>query len=272
MQTLLTQVGIIEKHQGELICKLYHPSKTNTHSPQTSRSATSGYITINKSVIDFIIKMLEQYSVYDTPIALNDPNRLYIDSVKEVYSFYPKLLLEEINEDDEFSELLKLPKLIEEYSNNPDNDTAYLFEDVLTDGFNMFYNVDAVKRGGAAHTDIECLYRTKKKKFAVESKSTANKLLYINAGRLRQHREEIGGEYTIVVTSRYAPATPKDIKGTPIVIILASTFAEYLYNHIFHEIREIDYKDFDDIIINNLGQDISRLISDMTLNKFAANS
>ena len=63
----------------------------------------------------------------------------------------------------------------------------------------------------------------------------------------------------------------RDIKGTPIVIVLASTFAEYLYNHIFHEIRDIDYKDFDDIIVNNLGTDISQQISDLTLNKFATN-
>lgn len=68
------------------------------------------------------------------------------------------------------------------------------------------------------------------------------------------------------------PATKRDIKGTPIVIILASTFAEYLYNHIFHDVRNIDYSDFDDIIVNNLGQDVSGLISNLTLNKFAANS
>lgn len=170
------------------------------------------------------------------------------------------------------SKLLELPKLIEKYSNNPENETAYLFEDVLAEGFNMFYNVEAIKRGGAAHTDIECLYITKRKKFAVESKSTANKLLGINAGRLREQREEIGGEYTIVITSRYVPATRRDIKDSPIVIILANMFAEYLYSHIFHDVRNLDYADFDNIIVNNLGKDISGLISDLTLERFAANS
>ncbi|MBQ3589757.1 MAG: restriction endonuclease [Clostridia bacterium] len=271
MQTLLNQIGIIDKFQGEAICKLYHPSKPTSHSLPTARTATTGYIKINSNAEAFVSKMLCEYSCFDMPVQLNDPERLYIDCVKEVYSFYPQILLKEIGEDDELSQLLELPKLIEKYSNNPDNDTAYLFEDVLTDGFNMFYNVEAKKRGGAAHTDIECLYMTKKKKFAVESKSTANKLLGINAGRLREHREEIGGEYTIVVTSRYVPATKRDIKGAPIVIILANTFAEYLYNHIFHEIRNIDFKDFDDIIVNNLGKDVSDLISDLTLNKFATN-
>ncbi len=274
-QTLLEQVGIIKRCEGELVCKLYHPTKTNSKSLPTGRKATLGYIEIETAIKPFVVKMLEEYSCFDTPVSLDDNERLYIDCVKEVYNFYPQILLKEIGEDDDLSKLLELPKLIEEYSNNPENDTAYLFEDVLTEGFNMFYNVEANKRGGAAHTDIECLYKINvscRKKFAVESKSTANKLLGINAGRLREHREEIGGDYTIVVTSRYVPATKRDIKDTPIVIILASTFAEYLYNHIFHDVRDIDYKDFDDIIINNLGKDVSSLISNLTLNKFAANS
>lgn len=269
-QAFLNQIGIFDRHDGEIICKLYHPHKVGSHSPLTGRTATRGYITLNSDIKEFATKLLELYSCFAAPIFLQDPERLYIDCVKEIYGFYPQILLNEINEDTELVKYLELPKRIEEYANNPENDTAYLFEDVLTEGFNMFYNVEAKKRGGAAHTDIECLYITKKKKFAVESKSTANKLLGINAGRLREHREEIGGEYTIVVTPRYVPATRRDIKESPIVIILASTFAEYLYNHIFHDIRKIDYGDLDDIIIKHLGQDISGLISDMTLNKFAA--
>lgn len=271
-QAFLGQVGILDRHEGQFLCKLYHQLKSTSKSDQTGRNATLGYVTINSDVKEFVEKMLAKYSCFDKPVNLKDPERLYIDCVKEVYSFYPQLLLDEIGENDDLVKYLELPKRIEEYSNNPENDTAYLFEDVLTEGFNMFYNVQAKKRGGAAHTDIECLYITKKKKFAVESKSTAHKLLGLNAGRLREHREEIGGEYTIVVTPRYVPATKRDIKGTPIVIILASTFAEYLYNNIFHDVREIDYADFDDIIVKNLGNDISELISDMTLNKFAANS
>ena len=213
--------------------------------------------------------MAKEYSLYEKPIKLNDPERLYVDCVKEVYSFYPELLLQNIGEEEQLSTLLQLPKLIEEYANNQNNETAYLFEEVLARGFDMFSNVRAVRRGGAAHTDIECLYITRNKKFAVEAKSTANKLLGINAGRLREHREEIGGEYTIVVTPRYVPATRQDIQGTPIVIILASTLAEYLYNHIFHDVRDIDYADFDDIIMQNLGKDVSKQISDMTLDRFA---
>ncbi len=268
-QTLLEQIGLIDRHTGEVICKLFHPSNTNAKSPPTGRKATDGYITLNNSVQTFVTDMTREYSCFDTPIRLDDDERMTIDCIKEIFSFYPQILLNEIGEADELTSLLELPKLIEQYASNPNNSTAYLFENVLTEGFNMFHNVEAVTRGGAAHTDIECLYITRHKKFAVESKSTANKLLGINAGRLREHREEIGGEYTIVVTPRYVPATKRDIKDTPIVIVLASTFAEYLYNHIFHDVRDIDFEDFDSIITENLGQDISHLISNMTLEKFA---
>lgn len=269
-QKLLSSIGIIKVHEGESIGKLYHPGKANSKSLPTGRTVKNGYSSISPDLIPFIEKMLSLYSAFDSPLQLDDPYRMQLDVVKEIYSFYPQLLLNEIGEEDELqAKLLELPKLIEQYSNNPENDTAYLFEDVLTEGMNMFVNVEARKIGGAGHTDIECFYITRKKKFAVEAKSTANKLSGINSGRLREHRNQIGGEYTIVITSRYVPAAKRDILGNPIVIILANTFSEYLYNHIYHDLREIDYEDFDNIIVNNLGKDISGLISNMTMEKFA---
>lgn len=270
-QKLLATVGILSVCEGEKIGKLYHPVRPTGHSLPTGRYVKSGFSMIEPAQRDYITKLLLNYSVFEKPLRLDDDGRLKIDIIKEIYSFYPKILLEEIGEEtDEIqTKLLELPKRIEEYSQNPDNNTAYLFEDVLAEGFNMFVNVDARKIGGAGHTDIECLYLSCKKKFAVEAKSTANKLMGINSGRLREHRKEIGGEYTIVITPKYVPATKRDIYGNPIVIILASTFSEYLYNHIYHDVRDMDYKDFDNIIVNNLGTDISRLISDMTMQKFA---
>lgn len=260
---LFQSAGVLEKRNGELICKLQHGNTA------TFRKVTRNVVSIPKNLVSLVNELEQQYSYLDKPLFLNDTERLQIDIIKEIYSFYPDILLSAIGESKEMSKLLELPKLIEQYSNNPENETAYLFENILVEGFNMFYNVEAKGIGGAGHTDIECLYLTKKKKFAVEAKSTANKLLGISIGRLREHREEIGGEYTIVVTPRYVPATKRDIIGTPIVIILASTFAEYLYNCIDHNVREIDYEDFDNIIVNNLGKDISRSISTLTISKFA---
>lgn len=271
IQRLLETIGILTVEKGNSLVKLSHPVKSGSRSAPTSRTVRTGYASIAPTIKPFIEILLQRYSVFQVPLRLDDPDRMRLDIIKEIYSFYPIELLEAIGEqtDDLQIRLLELPKLIEKYSNNPNNDTSSLFEDVLVEGFNMFVNVEAKKFAGAGHTDIECLYITKRKKFAVEAKSTANKLLGINAGRLREHREEIGGEYTIVITPRYVPAAKRDIKGNPIVMILASTFSEYLYNHIHRDIREIDYEDFDRIIVSNLGSDISGLISNMTMEKFA---
>lgn len=265
VSTLFESARVLIKKEGEIICKLQH-GNTNTY-----RKITRNEVSIPDNIKLLVEKLQSEYSFLENPLLLNDPERLKIDVIKEIYSFYPKTLLIEINElvDDFKYELLNLSKLIKQYANNNEGAEAYLFEDALADGFNMFYNVEAQKIGGASNTDLECLYLPKQKKFAVDAKSTKNKLSGINAGRLEGHREKIGGVYTIVVTPRYVPAVLQDIRKSQIVIIRANTFSEYLYNCIDNDVREIDYEDFDSIIVNNLGKDISKYISDLTISKFA---
>ena len=272
---LLADAGILSIVRGQRFGKLAHPKQpwSKPETLPTYRAVTDGYITIAPNLVNFIRKLLEQYSCFEQPIRFDNPEILTSELVKQVYSFYPKILSEELQEQDEITrKLLELPMLIEQYANNPGNETAYLFEEVLEEGFNMFYDVEASRIGGAGHTDVECRYITLKKKFVVEAKSTANKLTQVNTQRLKEHRDEVGGEYTIVITPRYVPAAKRDIRNTPIVFVTANTFSEYLYNHIYHDVREMTYKDFDDIIINHLGEDVSELISALTINKFAANS
>ncbi len=266
VSSLFESAGVLNKKDGVVITKLQH-GNTNTF-----RKITRNEVSIPDNLKTLVQQLESEYSFLENPLLLNDPERLKIDVVKEIYSFYPKTLLIEIGEEiDDFKfELLNLPKLIEQYADNNDGAEAYLFEDALTDGFNMFYNVEAQKIGGAGNTDLECIYIPKKKKFAVDAKSTKNKLSGVNAGRLEGHREKIGGAYTIVVTPRYVPAVLQDIRTSPIVIIRANTFSEYLYNCIDNDVREIDYEDFDSIIVNNLGKDISKNISDLTISRFAA--
>lgn len=265
VSSLFESAGVLNKQSGVILAKLQH-GNTNTF-----RKITRNEVCIPENLKQLVQQLENEYSFLEKPLLLNDPERLKIDVIKEIYSFYPKSLLVEIGEvaNDIKFELLNLPKLIEQYANNNEGAEAYLFEDTLKDGFNMFYNVEAEKIGGAGNTDLECLYIPKKKKFAVDAKSTKNKLSGVNAGRLEGHREKIGGAYTIVVTPRYVPAVLQDISKSPIVIIRANTFSEYLYNCIDNDLREIDYEDFDNIIINNLGKDISKNISDLTISRFA---
>ncbi|WP_300978381.1 restriction endonuclease [Flavobacterium sp.] len=268
VSTLFESAGVLDKIDGIVITTLQHG---DSKKQITLRKITRNEVSIPENLKTLVQQLENEYSLFEKPLLLNDPERLKIDVIKEIYSFYPKMLLVEIGEavDDFKFELLNLPKLIEQYANNNDGAEAYLSEDALVDGFNQFYNVSANKVGGAGNTDIECLYRSKMKKFAVEAKSTKNKLLQANANRLGEHREKIGGQYSIIVTPRYVPGVIRDIRNNPIVIIQSSTFSEYLYNCIDNDLREIDYEDFDSIIVNNLGKDISKNISDLTISRFA---
>lgn len=271
---ILASAGIIHKEIGENFCTLYHPTKKQDTKP-TKRHVYKNKIEFSDDLEELYLQLNNEYPFNEMPLNMNDPERLKLDVIKEIYSFFPKALLKnlgEVSEEiEEIEELLELPKLIEQYSNNNDGEEAYLFEDILEDGFNMFYNVVAKKIGGAGNTDLECLYTGEStKKFAVDAKSTKNKLSGINSGRLDGHREQIGGKYTIVVTSRYVPAVKRDIKNRDIVILLASTFAEYLSNCIYNNIREIDFLNFDYIIENNLGTDISKQVSQLTFEQFAS--
>ncbi|MCB0538668.1 MAG: restriction endonuclease, partial [Bacteroidetes bacterium] len=168
VSSLFESAGVLNKKDGVVITKLQH-GNTNTF-----RKITRNEVSIPDNLKTLVQQLESEYTFLENPLLLNDPERLKIDVVKEIYSFYPKTLLIEIGEEiDDFKfELLNLPKLIEQYADNNDGAEAYLFEDALTDGFNMFYNVEAQKIGGAGNSDLECIYIPKKKKFAVDAKST----------------------------------------------------------------------------------------------------
>lgn len=270
MSSILNEINVIKKDEGDAHVELYHPQKATSKSPPTKRKANNGFFSLTDVVKPIISKLLDSYSVYDQPLLLNNSRRKSDDVVKEIYSFYPSELLIEVGEtpDQLEMQLLELPKLIEEYSQNPNNNTHDKFEDVLEEAFNMFVNVDAQKLSGAGRTDIECLYLTINEKFAVEAKSTANKLSGINGGRLKRHRKLIGAKYTIVVTPRYVPSVRYDIQDQDVVIIKANTLSEYLYNNIVFHNREIDYGEIQEIITKNFGKDISPNVSELTLSKF----
>lgn len=266
---LLSSQGIFVSYEGDFSGKLYHPVR-DPETKKTGRRVTDGFFTLSEQVKPFIQKLLVQYPLFSDPLKMSDDKRQTSEIIKEIYSFYPDVLLEELGEKvtELPTEILRLPKLIEEYALNEDGKTFDKFEDVLEDAFNLFYNVEAEKLSGAGRTDIECVYLPLPEKFSVEAKSTSNKLPSLNAGRLAHHRELIGARYTIVVTPRYVPSVKYDIKGQDIVIIKANTLSEYIYNYLNAGIREIDYTEILDIIQNNLGKDISLEVSERTLMRF----
>lgn len=271
---LIQKAGVFDIHEGPSICRLGHPAMHFGESPKTFRTATKGYISLNKEIIPLADKMARSYPCDATPLLFNDPSRTWDDTTKQIYGFYPKEIVSQVGESDVENELAELTKSIELFSLHPSKEAEDDFELALTEGFNWFRNVKACHIGGPGHTDIECVYTIEKDqisfKFDVDAKSTERKLGGINPGRMKQHRDEVGSEYTIIITPGYVPAAKRDIQGEPIVILLASTFSEYLMNCAIDGDGVFDYSELDHIVREHLGDDISPYVSQLTISKFGA--
>ncbi len=260
---IFESAGVIQKTTGDVICKM-------NHGTNTTRTIKKSFIELNGEVVSFCKVLILKYSPFKKPLDLTDSSRLSTDIIKEIYSFFPNELLNEINikKSDGLENVVNLIQAINYHSENPEKDSPFAFEKLLTDGFNYFVNVDALLVGGAGKTDIECLYTNTKFKFCVDAKSSAKKLSSLNSGRLRLHRKKIGAGYTVVITPKYVPSVITDIDNDNVVIILASTFTEYLYHAVSLKDQETDYTKIHNIILDNLGMDISSIVSDLTFDQF----
>ena len=106
------------------------------------------------------------------------------------------------------------------------------------------------------------MYLTINEKFAVEAKSTKNKLGNINAGRLQLHRNKINAKYTIVVSPYFMPSVESDIKNTVNVMITASSLSNFLYQSYINSKEEPSYDPLHSIIMDSMGSDISSKVND----------
>lgn len=261
---LFDSFGLINKSEGEKIFQLRHGTTTK-------RWVNDGVSKINPQIKNYCSVLLDTHPYWEEPVEVNDAERLRVDAVKEIYAFCPPELLRELSLDENSVEykLANLPKLINKFALNADIGAPEEFEIQLTNAMNLFIDVEASRLSGPGNTDIECLYLRVNRKFAVEAKSTQNKLTALNSGRLELHRSRISADYTIVVTPRYSPSVLTDIQNTRNVIVLVSTFTEYLYNCLANYARDMSYEDIHQIALSSLGGDMSENLSHLTLSKFS---
>lgn len=251
--------------------ELFH--KTNkSYTKPTKRIYLKKEIRLNRSYFNYVQNLLNEL-VYDAkPVLLNDPNSLWNEKVREIYSVIPTTLLNDINKNDKVNtKILEIAKLLIYYADNPNNETAEMFENTIEEAMNLFYDVRAKKRGGPGNTDVECIFTAATNnihKFNIDAKSTAKKLTLINAGRLKQHMHKTSAEYCIVVTPRYVPAAAFDILGENIVIATSSSISEYIYQGMIYNSRELSFNDLYSIIKSNLGLDISDKIYELSFKTF----
>lgn len=278
----LSSSGIVQIHRGEKIGTLHHGGFGRKEVPDYlteeelanvrftgHRSYYKSYISLKSEVLGLIISLLKSYPFYEKPHDLSDILDRH-DYVLQLYNFYPNELLSDLGiKQKRIQTILQITEDIKRLSRNQDDGDCYRFEDVLTDAFNEFDDVEATKIGGVGNADIECMYLTINEKFDVEAKSTQTKLGGLNAGRLRLHRLKIGSKYTIVVAPYYKPSVESDIANSETVMITASSLANFLYQYSIHsKTEELPYRPLYEIIQQSFGSNITSKVNQYVYSHF----
>jgi type II restriction enzyme len=276
---MLASAGIVDvmnDHDGRVIGELTYGNISKiTGKPNAVRHYTEDYIVLKQGLVNYVDLLLAQYPYYQKPYPEDELSKKFNSSiVVDMYSFYPPELLREIGEDTEEDEAISIMLSVARdvyYYSHEETDTGEHFERALTTAFNLFEDVEAERIGGAGNADVECIFYPKElppKKFDIEAKSTSRKLLQINSRRLKTHRLRIGSKYTMIVTPNFSIGVLKDIAGEDSVIIKAATLANYLYQYIVKNGREISYEMLDRIIEANIGLDITDSVNDYVYSNF----
>lgn len=264
---LLEGAGILKLSEGICVGSLIQGNNTG------SRAFRTDFSELNIQIKDFVKKLLDNFKFDDLPYTEEEIGaRFSEDYWVSFYNFYPKLLLEELGilDDDGNQALLDIVSGISEYSFNINEGDSDKFEKALESSFNLFKDVDARQIGGPSNTDVECIYTFDEgvKTFAIEAKSTRNKLTGINTARLKTHREKIGAQYTLLVTSNYTPGVVSDIRESRIVLFKSSILSNYFYQSIKYRGRDLTYQYLDNLVIENLGSDLSNVLKNYIFEEF----
>jgi type II restriction enzyme len=142
------------------------------------------------------------------------------------------------------------------------------FELVIADAFNLFKEIKAERVGGAGETDVKCKHLLNNWTFAIEAKSTGNKLSGIENATLREHREKFGAKFTILMTPEYMPKVGRHIKNDFITILKPVYLSEYLSNYYRDSSNETSFEELNELIENNMGEDISEKLSTITISRY----
>ena len=102
----------------------------------------------------------------------------------------------------------------------------------------------------------------------IDCKASSRRLSSLNVARLQKHREEIGADYSLVLTPRFSSGVRGDIADTKTVIITTSTIQAYLSSALQKYGKEFSFKELDEIITRNLGTDFTDKLAEVVLERY----
>lgn len=265
-------------NNGNLLKFKHGDTETYRTDRINSDSKVSGYIKLNDSLLESAKALVSKFSAFDKPTTLADP---YVfskeDWISDLYESelirYLDTIFPNYNKQRDIINSLSTMTYMSKYSSVDGKD----FEASLKPVFELFrevLNVEIIS--GSGDTDLLCSIEDTKLPSDIEniykinvdgkSRRSSNNL---NPMRLLRHLKIHSSKYCIVVAPRFSRGTVLDIDSLSVVLITAESLARYCGKECLSSNDSLaDYSTINEIIMNNLGKDISPLIDKKIIEKY----
>ncbi len=261
-------------HNDGQLFKFRH-GNTDTYRSDKISNNVSGYIKLNKDLYDDAKNLINRFSPFEKPVTLDDELVFSKeDWISDLYENdlikYLDVVIPRFNAQKEIITALTNMTYMSKYSAIDGKD----FEKSLKPVFDLFretLNVEIIS--GSGDTDLLCTMEKLNEtrdiyKVNVDAKSR-NSSLNLNPMRLKRHILLHASKYCIVVAPRFSRGTLLDISEFPIVTITADSLARYCSKECLSNSDYLaDYTSIDDIIMNNMGKDISSLVDKLVTERY----
>ena len=261
-------------HNDGQLFKFKHGS-TDTYRSDKICNNVSGYIKLNNDLVEDAKKLIKNFSPFDKPVTLDDEFVFSKeDWISDLYENdlikYLDVVMPRFNAQKEIISSISNMTYMSKYSSIDGKD----FEKSLKPVFDLFretLNVEIIS--GSGDTDLLCTMENLNRddeiyKVNVDAKSR-NSSLQLNPMRLKRHIVLHGSKYCIVVAPRFSKGTLLDISEFPIVTITADSLARYCSKECLSNPDYLaDYTSIDDIVMNNLGKDISTYVDKLVTKRY----
>jgi hypothetical protein len=264
------------KHNDGKLFKFRHGnSKTYRTDAWQSRAKNSGYIELSKNIIQQAQKLISKFSAFEIPTKEGDEDVLSRrDWLTSIYEVEPLAYINCIDASvSKFSDVSSIVNKMVHASKFGSRDGKE-FENALKPFLELFReSVNVEILSGAGKTDLLCTMEenTSKSlyKMNVDAKTRNKALEGINPIRITSHINKTGSKFCMIVAPKFARGVASDINQYKIVAIRSEELGVYCYRECMSS--KDGYADFSsiyDIILNNLGSDITSNVQDLIAERY----
>ena len=264
------------KHNDGNLFKFRH-GNSNTYRTDAwkSRGINSGYIQLSKNIIQQAEKLVSKFSPFETPTKEEDEDVLSRrDWLTSIYEIEPLSYINCINATvSKFSDVSDIVNKMVHASKFGSRDGKD-FENALKPFLELFReSVNIEILSGAGKTDLLCTMEDTSSdslyKMNVDAKTRNKALEGIHPVRITSHINKTGAKFCVIVAPKFARGVSTDINNFNIVAVRSEELGVYCYRECMSS--QDGYADFTsiyEIILNNLGTDITGNIQDLIAERY----